>query len=69
MRRTSIRLFSFAWPIALLPLMNTRLSEFPEWIVGPQGRSLLSQIITQILTVIVDALLLFGVNGFFGLAA
>lgn len=68
MRFARIRLYSVAAPLALLPLLNMRLSQVDDWIVGPEGRALISQFLVQILSGVIDAVIVYGVNQVFGIA-
>jgi hypothetical protein len=66
MKSKGIRLFGWAWPLVLLPLMSFDITQTPDWLAGTEGRTLISQLLSQILAGIAGALIQLFTYGFFG---
>lgn len=66
MKLKSVRLLGLAFPLMFLPLMSFAFSEVPGWFEGSQGRSLISQLLSQILEGIAGALIQVFTFGLFG---
>ncbi len=50
MQRAATKLYSLAAPLALLPIMNFSFSEVGDFLRGTDFRTLISEIVTQLLS-------------------
>ena len=66
MKALSIRLNTITWPLLLLPLMDFSFSQIPTYIKGLEFRSLIAEVITQIMSGVVDAALIGMIQQVFG---
>jgi len=66
MRHLQTKLYSVT-PFILLPLMDFRFDEIPDWLAGNQFRSFVSDFLSQIVSGIVDAIIVVIVNNIYGL--
>jgi len=55
MRSRSIQLYAFSWPLLLLPLMDFSFSQIPAYVKGLEFRGLIAEVITQLVSGVVDA--------------
>lgn len=65
MKTSEVRLCGVGLPFLIVPALGFAFSQVPYWIVGPEGRTLFSQLLTQLITGILDALLLLFTNVLF----
>ena len=66
MRSAQTKLYSFAAPLALLPLMNVSLSEFSDYFRGTEFLTTFSEVLIQLISSVVDAFILVITQGLFG---
>ena len=66
MRSIQTKLYSIAAPLALLPLMDMSAGQVPGWFKGDEFLTLLSEIIIQVFSGFVNAIILLFTQNFFG---
>lgn len=65
MRLNSIKLYSFAAPLFLLPLMDITFSGAMDYVKGMEFRSFMAEIVTQVFSGMADAFIISAVSSFF----
>lgn len=55
-----IKLYSFTLPLLLLPLMDITFSGIWDYMRGLEFRSLMAQVVTQVISGVVDAFIIAG---------
>jgi hypothetical protein len=66
MRRKMITLYSWALPLALLPVLDFSFGQIPSWVKGTEFRGLMSGLLTDVFTQIANVFILIFVDGIFG---
>ncbi len=66
MRFAQVRLYSIAMPLFLLPLMDFSFSAIPDYLKGAEFRAFLAEMLTQIFSGIVDAVIIAGIQSAVG---
>ncbi len=66
MRAIQTKLYSFAAPLALLPLMDVSLQEIPDYFRGDEFRTLIGEMLIQLVTGIFVAIIAAITQGLFG---
>lgn len=66
MQRKMIRLYSWALPLAILPVLDFSFGQVPIWLKGTEFRGLVSGFMTEIFTQFANAFILIFVDGIFG---
>lgn len=67
MRWTQIKLYSITAPLALFALLDMSFDQIDNYIKGTEFRSILAEVITQLIGGVIDALILAFVTLGFGL--
>ncbi len=67
MRMSSIKLYSFTAPLALLPLMSFSFDQVIPYLKGPEFRLILTEILIQAYSSIADTVILAGLQSVFGI--
>ena len=65
MRWNRIKLYSIAAPLALLPVLDISFSQVGPYLKGMEFRVFLAEIITQVISGVVDAAIITGISSVF----
>lgn len=55
MRMSTVRLYSFTAPLALLPLLDFGFDQIIPYLKGQEFRSLMAEVVTQVFAGVADA--------------
>ncbi|GMU21125.1 MAG: hypothetical protein AMXMBFR13_12180 [Phycisphaerae bacterium] len=62
----SVTLYSFTAPLALMPLMGFGFDQIVPYLKGAEFRSILAEMLTQLVSGVVDAAIIAAVQSAFG---
>ena len=65
MRYMQTKLYSIGLPLVLLPLMEMEISQLPDYLRGTEFMGFLAQVITDLISRIVDAFIAIFLGGLF----
>ena len=65
MRYLQTKMYSLSALLIMLPLMEMEISELPDYLRGTEFISFLAQVITQLITGVVDAFIAIFLGGLF----
>lgn len=62
MRNCAIKLYSLALPLFTLPLLDLGFDQIIPYLKGPEFRAILAELLTQVVSGVVDAAILTGLQ-------
>jgi len=66
MRNATIKMYSLAAPLFMLPLMDFGFDQIIPYLKGMEFRAFMAEILTQVASGVADAVIVVGVQSLFG---